>query len=219
MNRRLALTLTILMLLLALASVSQAATTMYNDRASWEAAVVTWADVDLSPYAEFSTLTSVALPALALPATTLSFDVTQTVLQVGSSWGSWSGGTPRVLYSGIDSVNGSFDAALMGFGMKMEPNVFDEFEMTLNLVGGGSLTQTVDGSGGAAFFGFLSDTGVTGWTASAPAAAGSFAIGDMVVAGPGEDHNGSPELSTWMLLSCSGLTGLVGLVLRRRRTA
>jgi hypothetical protein len=37
---------------------------------------------------------------------------------------------------------------------------------------------------------------------------------DDVTYDKGGGHNGSPELSTWMLLACSGLAGLV---IRRRR--
>jgi hypothetical protein len=216
MNRRIALSLLSLLLLLALTTVSHAATSLYASRAAWTTDAVTWADIDLTPYGEYSTLTSVALPALATPATTLSFDVTQTVYQVGSSWATWSGGnTPRVLYNPTSSVNGTFDAAVRGFGLEMEPNAFGLFDMTLKLADGTSLTSTVDGNGGAAFFGFLSDVGVTGWTASTSSSADGFGMGRMVIT-DAMDHNGSPELSTWMLLACSGLAGLV--IRRRRRS-
>jgi hypothetical protein len=218
MNRRLALTLISLMLLSALATVSHAATVMYTDRSAWEAAVGTWADVDLTPYLpEYSTLTSVALPALAAPATTLSFDVTQTVLQVGSSWGTWSSDSPVVLWNYNESaVIGTFDSAVRGFGLEMEPNPFSVYDMTLKLEDGSSLTQAVNGSGGAAFFGFVSDTPVvTYWQAFIDGET-DFAMGNLVVASPEDGGgNGSPELSTWMLLACSGLAGLV---IRRRRS-
>jgi hypothetical protein len=222
MNRRTALTLVSLMLLLALAAASHAGQTMYSDRATWEAAVPAWADVDLTGYPEFSTLTSVGLPALAAPATTLSFDVTQTVYQVPGSWptpgATWVATTPRVLFSGfgVSSVTGTFDSPLLGFGLEMEPNLHQALNMTLTLASGETLTQSVDPlNGGAKFFGFWGNTGVTGWTASLNDPFNGFAMGRLVVAN-GPAGNGSPELSTWMLLACSGLAGLV--IRRRRRS-
>lgn len=216
MNRRTAMMLMSFAMLIVLTTAAHAATGMYASRAAWTTDAVTWADVDLTPYADGSTLTSVALPAIAAPATTLSFDVTQDVKQVPTSWFTWSGGnTPRVLYNGIDSVTGTFDAAVRGFGLELEPNVFGLFDMTLKMADGSSLTNTVDGDGGAAFFGAISDIGITGWTASTTPLAGGFAMGRMVVTGDNGDKHGSPELSTWMLLACSGMAGLV---IRRRKT-
>jgi len=212
MNRRTVLMLVGLMLFV-LGSVANAATGMYASRSAWTTDGVTWADVDLTPYVEFSTLTSVALPAIAAPATTLTFDVTQEVRQVPGSWMTWSGGnTPRVLYNGTEGVTGMFDSAVRGFGLELEPNNFALFDITLKMADGTSLTNTVDGTSGAAFFGALSDVGITGWKAYTSPGSGGFAMGRLVVTGdnPG---NGSPELSTWMLLACSGLAGLV---LRRK---
>ena len=224
MNRRTALTLVSLMLLLALTTVSHAATIMYDNRAAWEAAVPAWADVDLTRYAEFDTVTTVLLPLLAAPATKIDFDVTLTAYQVGSVWvpaagDAWAVTTPRILYSGdgVTSATGTFDSPLLGFGFEMDPNSYGAFDMTLSLDSSETLTQTVDPNhGGAKFFGFWGSTGVASWTASFSDPTGGFAMGRMVVAGPGDDHDGSPELSTWMLLACSGLAGLV--IRRRRRS-
>jgi hypothetical protein len=212
------------MLLLALTTVSHAGQTPYNSRAAWEAAAGAWADVDLTPYLEYSNRTWVGLPALVAPATKIDFDVTLNVRQVPGSWATpgtaWQATNPRVLWS-VDkpSVTGTFDSPLLGFGLEMEPNLWQAFDMTLTLAGGGTLTQSVDPTqGGAKFFGFYGDTGVTGWTASLPDPTNGFAMGRLVVAGPvgTPPGNGSPELSTWMLLACSGLAGLV--IRRRRRS-
>jgi MYXO-CTERM domain-containing protein len=237
MNRRLALTLISLMLLSALTTVSHAAITMYSDRSLWEAAVPSFADVDLAPYFlpgyPYNNTNSVLLPALAAPAATLNFDVTLSVRQIGDGWYPATGDgwlsispAPYILWTGSDpdsflgaaSATGTFDAPVFGFGLEMEPNEFSSFDMTLDLGGGNSLTQTVDMLNGVRpkFFGFWGDVGVTGWTASIDTTLGGFAMGRLVVAGPedGGDGHGSPELSTWMLLACSGLAGLA---FRRRR--
>lgn len=215
MNRRFILVVVSATLLLALASVSYAATGMYTDRSLWETAVPTWADVDLSPYAEYDALTSVALPPLALPATQLGFDITMQVRDVGSSWATWSGGyTPRVLFTGDTDapLTGTFDAGVVGFGMEIEPNTMSDFDLSWSLSSGESLTQTVSGYAGAKFFGYWGDTGVTGWTVSGYNESG-VAIGRMVVA-PTRGDVPTPEPATLVLLACSGLAGFV---LRRRR--
>lgn len=151
------------------------ATEMYTSRADWVAAVGTYRPVDEGQIVEYASLTKLTLPR----GQTATFSPALDGRIVGSSWGTWSNlNTPRVLWTTltITSVTGTFSGGISAFGLEMEPNEFNVFSMTLATDDGGTLTQSVDGNGGAAFFGWAGGS-VTSMTLSSTV---DFAFGRMV---------------------------------------
>jgi hypothetical protein len=199
-----------------LISVPSATAITYLDRATWEAAAGTFADVDLpslvNPIAEFDVVDSLTLPS----GTTLAFNTFLQALQVGSGWETWSSGTPMVLWSlGLDAVGATASAVLNSFGLEMQPGLFEPpFDITLLLSNGEFLTQSVSGDGGAAFFGWVNEP-VVGFSMSVVGS--DFAFGRMVE-GPGATPPGVPDGGSLGLMSGLVWAGLLGLGTLRRKT-
>jgi hypothetical protein len=189
--------------------------TMYDTRAAWEAAVGlgNWTDVDLTgplnSIAEFDSVNAVSLPS----GMTLTFTPGLIAYQVGSGWGTWSGGlTPMVLSDPNlgAAVGGTASAPLYAFGLEMEPNNFGDFTMTLTLANNSTISQSVAGESGAAFFGWVGEP-VIGFTVSAALDAGGFAFGRMVE-GPGAPAPSEvPDSGSLVWLSGALWAGLAGL--------
>lgn len=175
-----------------LAATPAKAVTMYTDLASWEAAVSSWSETT-SYGSNFSDISSYTLNG----GVTVAGDTVE-VLQIGNGWSTWSGGyTGQVLWTlGSDSYDGSLSGSVKGFGLFAEPNPFATYSITLE-TSGGSVSQLVNGSGGAAFFGWVGP-GVTSFEVSSSV---DFAIGDHFVS------SGVPEPSTWAMM----LVGFAGL--------
>ncbi len=173
----------------------------YDDRAAWEAAAPGFAGVDLAGFPEFSLIGFGAPIALPLGGA-VSFDSDLVRLQVPTSWGTWSGGKePAILYAPSTLVTGTFAGSpIGGFGLEMEPNTLDAFLMTLALDDGSTLSQSVTGDAGAAFFGWHG-SGVTAMTLGCEVC--DFAFGEMVQA-PAVATEPVPEPATLLLLG-SGL--------------
>ncbi len=126
---------------------------------------------------------------------------------VPDTWSAWSNGSqPFVLANFSDNqLILNLSANLPAFGFELEPNVFDIFNMKVTLSDGSTLTQAVDGDGGAEFFGWVGATDLTSITINCDAGCSGFAIGNMVEAVP------EPES-----VSLFG-AGLIGLAAWRRR--
>jgi hypothetical protein len=182
--------------------VAPAQADFYTDQSAWEAAVSSFAAVDLSGLTSYSVYSSVAMG----DGQTLSFSPAVEARQVGAGWATWSGGrTPMVLYTqGAYSVTGTFDGGYTAFGLYAEPNPFALYEFTFETVEG-FVTQWIHGSSGASFLGFATSSIITGWTLSSTV---DFAFGEMVYG-----TSAVPEPATMLLL---GL-GLVGLAALRRK--
>ena len=138
----------------------------------------------------------------------LGFTGPVTIFDAGSGWATWCCSyTGQVLWTGggtsltIDTLPDVYS-----FGFYAEPDQYADFLITLLMTDGSTLTRTVNGNGGAEFFGFTG-AGVSSMTISSTT---DFAIGDFFVV-PG----GVPEPSTWamMLLGFGG----IGFAMRRTR--
>lgn len=190
---------------------------MISDRAAWETAVGTWTDVNEGQIPTGGA----ALPGnqITLPSgTTVAFSSGAGYDIVGyavpSEWQTWSGSPPppsRVLAAtGNSAITALASGPLNSFGLEMEPFQFDLYEITLFLENGSFLTQTVDGSGGAAFFGWANEPVVAFYMLSADP--NGFAFGRMVE-GPGAPapvpDGGSLTLATGLLWA--------GLIVIRRK--
>src|SRR5690606_27583179 len=109
--------------------------------------------------------------------------------------------------NGLLSVDATI-SPLFGFGLEMEPNSFNTFDLSLTLSDGSVMTQAVHGDSGAEFFGWVG-LGITGFTMSGT---DSFAFGRFVEA---YAQQSVPEPGTMALMG----VGLLCLAAGRRRTA
>jgi hypothetical protein len=140
---------------------------------------------------------------------TITFDNPVEKRVIGDGWATWSHGyTGAVLYSqGMTSIRMDFDRSIYGFGFYAEPNPFSVIDITMGLSIGVTQTKAVDGSGGAAFFGFL-DGGVDWVQISCDGT--DFAFGEMVMV-----DSAVPEPTT-LLLFGMGTLGL-GIIRKYRK--
>jgi len=138
--------------------------------------------------------------------TMLQFTGPVEIRTVPTSWSTWCCGyTGDVLYTqGSTSVTIDALTGVAAFGFYAEPNQFADYLITLLLDDGSSVIQTVNGLGGAEFFGFTGG-GVSQMTVSSTT---DFAIGDFFV-------RAVPEPQTWamMLLGFGG----IGMAMRRSK--
>ena len=162
------------------------AITFFTDRASWEAAIQTFADVNIAgQLANFQTLPA-GNPLLLPFDETLTSNIVLERLQVPNSWATWSGGkTPAVLFTlGAESLTGTFGPLpVIAFGLEIEPNLFSTFKVSVTTKDGGThtLNQGVNGDAGAKFFGWIGE--VTSLQVACTGGCAGFAIGELVTGG------------------------------------
>lgn len=153
------------------------ASTVYASRLDWQAVNPGYTAADLSGVPEHTLVNQ--LDAFG---TSLVFDADLERVDVPSSWSSWSGGAqPNLLYHFSSfSLTATFAGGPFtgGFGFEVQPDLFGVFPMMLTLSDGHTLTQLVDGFGGAAFFGWTG-TDITSFTISCVDC--SFALGQIAV--------------------------------------
>jgi hypothetical protein len=140
---------------------------------------------------------------------TITFTPTVTRSYIGISWATWSHGyTGSVLSSwGSQSIRLDFDGTVSAFGGYSEPNHGGNYDITLGLSDGSSLTKSVSGASGADFFGFYD--GAVNWVEFTTTDPAGFAIGELAMA-----KNVVPEPGTLLLLGM-GLLSL-GFLARKR---
>jgi hypothetical protein len=116
----------------------------------------------------------------------LKFSARVEGLQVPTSWATWSGGNPAVLFT-VDSgatISGNFGPhPVVAVGLKIEPNPFAVLGVSVTTLDGGThtLLQNVNGQGGAAFFGWIGDAVQIDIGCACEGT--GFAMGDMVIGG------------------------------------
>jgi len=180
-------------------SAAAKADTTYTSLSAFQAAV--------APTTETQTLgtdgSSVSSATLA-DGTVVSFSPNATILDATVDWATWCCSyTGQVAYQGVSSASLS-TSPVSAIGMFIEPEQFAVESITVTLGDGTSLTQSVNGYGGAAFFGFVGSGPISSLTIT-DASGDSFAEGDFFT------H--VPEPSSLALLG----TGLLGLPFVRRR--
>lgn len=189
------------------------AITLFDDRAAWETTVGgSFLPVDIAGQVPDSTILSTGNPLFLPSGGTLTFNKDLEGRQVPGSWNTWSGGkTPAVLFldeeTAVNTVIGTFNAPQAAFGLEMEPNNFSTFNVTLLLSDGSSLTQLVDGDGGAKFFGWAAGA-ITSFTQSCETGCEGFATGEIV---QGTQRTGSVPSPSTLILIGSGLVGLAAV--------
>ena len=195
------------------------ATSMYTSESAWDVATAFHVGtVVVTPTVNGATVASIVLAGGSSLDNFSSPPVTHIV---GTSWATWQGqpgsnGT-TVYNAPASNVMADFHPgsifglgtfhAVDAFGFYVEPDAFVTDTITLGLSDGSSLSQDVNGNGGASFFGWVGG-GVTSITISSTG--GDFAFGDFA-----EGSTQVPEPAGVALLG----VGLLGLGLIRRQRA
>jgi hypothetical protein len=207
MKSKCAIGLVVATCLSTIAPLAQATLTTFTDRTAWESSVIggglSVADADLASQVGDGITLNAGSP-LSLPSGgLLAFNQQLEGRQVPNTWGTWSGGnTPRVLYSTLTTLNGTFTPGVLAFGFEAEPENYRDFSIKLELSDGSNLDQLVTGFGGASFFGWSSDdVRITAMKIQAASESGGFAIGRMV--------QGVPDAGGSLLLTLIGLGSVV----------
>jgi hypothetical protein len=137
-------------------------------------------------------------------------------LAVGSGWGTWSHGFLGDVYytDGGLSATLTLPANTGAFFLFAQPNQAQSFDITVESQEGTSVTQTVDGNGGASFYGFYT-TGGSLLSSITVSSTEDFAIGEFGIALA--RGAGVPDTVPWAPGIAS--LGVVGFALLQRRRA
>lgn len=187
------------------ANVANASVATYTDEATWAAAAggaVTNTTTD--PRSSGTSINTITLD----DGTVISLTQSLEVHRIGDGWATWSGVYAGTVYT--DYFSTEIDAAItpvLAMGFEIEPDPFDLYDITLELSDGTTLTQSVQGDSGAAFFGWVG----AGITSIKISSAADFAFGNFFTSGA----TPAPEPMTLSLVGA----GLAGIGALRRRKA
>lgn len=193
---------------LLIASVSTAsAATLTTDYSTWSTSVTGTINSTQNYGPNGTDISSLAL----VGGGTLDFDNPLNIRTINSGWSTWSGGyTGQVLYAaGQSSISINLSSNLQALGFYAEPNTQSVFDITLQLISGESITQAVDGNGGASFFGFF---GGNVSSISVSTTDNDFAFGDFV-SSIAQQTGTVPEPAPIALLG----SGFLGFYMSRRK--
>eukprot|EP00824_Muranothrix_gubernata_P023898 TRINITY_DN66_c0_g1_i2.p1 TRINITY_DN66_c0_g1~~TRINITY_DN66_c0_g1_i2.p1 ORF type:complete len:436 (+),score=92.62 TRINITY_DN66_c0_g1_i2:57-1364(+) len=113
---------------------------------------------------------------------TISFSVSMGHRTIGSGWATWSHGYTGDVYfsNSASTVTATLPPNVKAFGLYVESNVFDTFSITATANDGASVTEDVNGSGGAALFMFYGEGSarIESVEVEVPSAADGFAWGE-----------------------------------------
>lgn len=160
---------------------------------------------------------------------TLTLNQAMDKVNIGAGWATWSHGYAGPVYTSLvtgtsaDTRTLTLPAGTTAFYLYAEPNVFNIFNVTCTTASGVSSGPIpVNGSAGAAGFGFFSTDGdlLVSIRIDVDPAAGGFAIGEF---GASDLFVGSPlvipTLSTIGFAALALALGVAAFVMLRRRTA
>jgi len=157
------------------------AAVIYSDLAGWQSAVGAWTETATFPsISDGTNVTSITLD----DGTTLDFGASRTKVSIGNGWATWSGGFTGAVFPDTAYSATSLSTTIAGadaFGVFVEPDSFGFYDITFTTSDGSSLTQSVNGQSGAAFFGYVGAE-ITSFVISG---GDDFAIGDFYSAQTG----------------------------------
>lgn len=191
----------------SVAGAANATVVTYTDKALWTAdagAPVLNTTEDARP--TFPYVTTIAL----IDGTPLSLsDPVIVVSHVGGvDWQTWSGSYTGAVYDVHFSTDITISlSGLSAFGLEIEPADLHPHSISVDLGGGNVITQSVDGDGGALFFGWVGE-GIQSFTITSGV---NFAFGNIY------SVNAAPEPLTLALFG-AGLAG-IGAIRRRKAAA
>lgn len=158
---------------------------------------------------------------LSSPLGNLTFSPEVQKVYIGSGWATWSNGYTGEVYSnaGATTTTITLPFGIGAFDLYVEPNTFNLFEIAVRAVNGTTttLSQLVDGLGGAQYFGFYSTDGdsISSITVSDRSGgnAGGFAMAQMRLAAKSVPE---PASTLGLLAFCAIAAGSVPM--RRKHT-
>ncbi|UBF28498.1 PTPA-CTERM sorting domain-containing protein [Kovacikia minuta CCNUW1] len=176
---------------------TQAAIIGVSDAGSWATGSNTLSNLGFnmvsvpnSPQAEFGDVS-----ALNSPLGNLSFSRSVNKRVVPTSWISWSHGYTGEVYftqaisdpTPFSTLTITLPAGIGAFDFYAQPNLFGVYSISAAASNGSIITQSINGVGGAQYFGFYSDDPsefLTSIIISAQPQANGFAIGELRLANP-----------------------------------
>ena len=162
----------------------------------------------VNPLPDFTDVTSIDSPLGGV----VTSNIPVNLRTIGNSWGTWSHNYAGQVYStnGSNSVTLTLPAQTGAFYLYAESNPFAVFSATATANDGTTITQNVDGNGGAAYFGFYATPGGT-ITSVTISMVPDFAFGEFGIAAA------VPEPSSLALIGIGAVVAGVGAARQRRR--